>query len=171
MRISSPAVPALLLVLGLSACGGGTDGSSGAAAEGGGAGQAEEQRMEFYECLRENGLDVEDPETDPGSGDSGGSVGLPALPADDPNAEAALEECQDLMPDGGEAPEPDPEDVEAAREYAQCLRDNGVDMADPDPNGALAIPEDLDSEEFREASEECEDLMGGAPIRIQQDEG
>lgn len=164
-------VPAAMLALALTACGGGGDdggddelsaigsGSSGGAA---GGGPSTEDVLAWYDCMRENGVDLPDPDPNrPG-------IFLPEGSADDPDMEAAQEACQAELPNGGPGNrEPlDAEQLASLREFTQCMRDNGVDMPDPDSSGALSMPDGLDPQgpEFQAAMGECQELAAGAPI-------
>ncbi|WP_433795342.1 hypothetical protein [Actinoplanes sp. CA-252034] len=80
------------------------------------------RNLKFAECLREQGLDVPDPE--PGKG-----MTLKFGPgSDQQKVQAAMEACREWAPQGmagGAAP--DPSRDATMRDYAQCMRDNGVD--------------------------------------------
>ncbi|MBB4929603.1 hypothetical protein F4561_000423 [Lipingzhangella halophila] len=173
MRGPLLAAPALFLVLGLAACGGSGDSGGGggdpvAAAEGGGAEEGpaamdEEQRLEFSECMRDNGVDMPDSQSNSGGGAPGG------VP-EGPNTEAAIEECEEHLPNGGEPPEVSEEDLENLQAFTECMRDNDIDMPDPGADGTLNLPEDVDpsSSEFQDAGEQCRDETGGAPVHVQK---
>ncbi|TDD63869.1 hypothetical protein E1262_29800 [Jiangella aurantiaca] len=169
-------VVALLLTATLTACGsdggdddvsaagtGGGDSTSdsGGGSGGGGETDPEQAELDFYECMRENGVDLPDP--DPGQ------PGIQLqLPPGDPDNEAAMEECRSLLPNGGEAPEVDAEALESLRAFTECMRENGIDMPDPAADGRLSMPEGVDpqSAEFQAAMTECQPMLDGAPIRI-----
>lgn len=169
-------VPALALLLAttLTACGSddGGDEDVAAAGQNGGAGRNapdEEQQdavLEFYQCLRDQGIDVEDP--DPNQ--QGIQLNLGELGLDTPEGEAALEECRDLLPGGGPGGggQMDADGLEAMREFTQCLRDNGIDMPDPSSDGSLSLPQGVDPEssEFQAAMEECQHLTAGHGLRM-----
>lgn len=173
MRNSLLAVSALLLVMGTAACS--DAGSDSAASEGNGdSGETasevtdEEQGLAFVDCMREQGVDLPDPEEGGGT-QLGGPRG--EIDTEDPAVQAALEECEHLMFGGrGSPPAPDEEDLEALREFAACMREQGIDMDDPSADGALSAPEGLDrgSEEFQAASEECQHLLDGQGVRISE---
>jgi hypothetical protein len=174
------AVPtaALALSLGLTACGGdgggsGGDGdvsaigngSTGGGGSGGRGGPSTEEVLAWYDCMRDNGVDLPDPDPDrPG-------IMLPPGSADDPDMEAAREACQDKLPGGGpgNAEPMDADQLAQMREFTQCLRDNGIDIADPDSTGALTMPEGVDPQgpEFQGAMDECQEFAAGLPMRIQ----
>jgi hypothetical protein len=88
----------------------------------------------FVACLRDQGIDVADPE--PGDR-SGRGVLRRELDVnhrgDDPAFQAALDRCAGLLPP---LPPPDVDEAVLAglRAFARCMRDNGrPDFPDPDP--------------------------------------
>lgn len=162
----------MVLIVALAACGDGTDGDDIASAGGtaepeadGGTGAEDlseeeqyEMELEFAACMREHGIDVADPK--PGEGVRVQVQGDPA------EADAAMEECKRLLPDGGEPPEPDPEERERMLAFAQCMRDNGVEaFEDPKDGAGINIgPEQAEDPDFEAAQEKChEDVLGGPP--------
>jgi hypothetical protein len=113
------------------------------------------RNLRFAECLREQGLDVPDPE--PGKG-----MTLKFGPGSDQRkVQAAMEACREWAPQGmagGAAP--DPSRDATMREYAQCMRDNGVD-AFPDPEGGMVrlVPGAAEDPDFEAAEKACASLM------------
>jgi hypothetical protein len=109
----------------------------------------------WTKCLRENGVDVKDPE--PG--------GVVTLPMDSPATRQALEKCKQY--EGGERGSTgfdpnDPEQQEQRRKFAKCMRDAGVDWPDPDPNQQGTTVPAL-TPQMREAFEKCtKETMGGS---------
>ncbi len=112
----------------------------------------EEAALAFTECLREEGLDVEDPEFD-GEGGLNFSFGQEfrrGVAEDGAGAgpseefQAALEVCGELLEGLGQRFErPDVTEIEDnLLAFAECMRDNGVDMADPDLSGGAGGPRD-----------------------------
>ena len=98
----------------------------------------EEALLAFAACMRENGVDMPDPEVDEnggvmiqiGDGEQQPGQGPPE------GVEEAMDECGDLMPRGpverdGEGFDPT-EMQDEMLAFAQCMRDNGIDMPDPD---------------------------------------
>jgi hypothetical protein len=134
----------LLLALPLAGCGGSDGGSDGVASAGGDAAATpttsaepvsdDEARLKFAQCMRENGIDVPDPEP---SGGGGMRIAL-GEGVDPQKAQAAMEKCRSHLPNGGERMKLDPEQVENLRKLAQCMRDNGVeDFPDPSADGTV----------------------------------
>lgn len=111
-----------LCVFGLVACGGG--GSSS-----GGSGNEEEAALEFTECLRAHGVEVEDPK--PGQK----NIELPE--GKGPTTKQALHACDGKLGDSGQ--ELSASEGEEFREgwlaFARCVRAHGVDMGDPEFRG------------------------------------
>lgn len=156
-------VPALLAALAIAGCADADDDPSVATAgEGGDAGTAEltdEQQVQaFVECLRDQGLDVPDPE--PGTG-VGGILHDSGIPREE--LLPALQACQHLAPDGGVVNHlQDPAVQDQLREFAQCMREHGVDVPDPDPNGGFPFGEGVihpDDPEVQAALEACEEHL------------
>lgn len=140
-----------LLLFALSACGSTdeTPHDSGSGADGGSGTQtqsAEDYQLAFAECMREQGVDMPDPNPD-------GSI---EAPAGDGFLEAA-ETCQAEL---GEAPAPPgggsqmSEEEQRAEwlEIAACFRDNGVDVPDPGPGEMLTLPMDVPEDVFEECA-------------------
>lgn len=140
----------------------------------------EEAMLAFTECMRENGVDVPDPEF---SEDGEGGPRIQMGPGgdfdpNDPDFQAAQEKCRSHLE--GIQGRFDPENQEAfqdaALEFAQCMRDQGVDFPDPQfqegpggGGGMLFGGEGIDPNDpdFQAAQEECqqvfEDLGIGPP--------
>ncbi|ROO86703.1 hypothetical protein EDD29_4281 [Actinocorallia herbida] len=132
-----------VLALGLlTGCGGGdggskvatlsTDGPSGATASAA-PGDADQARA-FTQCLRDNGIQIDDPDPKTGRLDRDSLGGV-----DEAKAGKALEACRDLMPQQNEAlaalQNPDAETKAKMVDFAQCMRDAGHDFPDPGPDG------------------------------------
>lgn len=136
-----------LCVLGLVACGGGGSGTGG-----GGSASSEEAGLEFAECMRAHGVEVEDPK--PGHNiDVGGS--------EDPKTKKALAACngklghQELSAEEGE------EFKEGWLAFAQCMRENGIEMGDPQFLGPGKVHLDIagldtNSPAFKAGQEACQ---------------
>jgi hypothetical protein len=184
---------ALALVLVLAACGSGSttagvatlEGADGAAADAttttqaGGVDQ-EQAMLDFASCMRDNGVDMQDPTVDAdGNVQFGGfGGGQDSSDADREKIRTAMEACRDLLQGvslgrgGGNF---DPTQLEDTMlQYAQCMRDNGYDMPDPDfssfgpgndnggqggggPLGSI----DRNDPDFQKAQEACQDILSG----------
>jgi hypothetical protein len=179
----------LALAVVLAACGGGGDddavgvasldqSSSTTIAEAEEA-DPEAAAVAFTECMRENGVEMEDPTVD-----SDGNVipGRPTdLPEPDDNGEfragpgelgedlrAGFEECGDLL-DGtafGFTPQDLTELEDQLLELAECLRDQGLDVPDPDlsdlgggpvEGGPFGI--DFQDPQVQAAMDQCEEFL------------
>lgn len=140
---------ALPLIAGLSACGAADTGDDGATprtpeSQTQTFDSFEEYQLAFAECMRDKGIDMEDPS----------NGGQSITQADDAFMEAA-EACQaeigsppprESTPgDGGPSSE---ELREEHLEIAACLREQGVDVPDPGPGEDLAIPSDVPAAAF-----------------------
>ena len=180
MRRLLIAVTTVITALAIAGCGG-DKGGDGVASAGGTAnanatgkngnagantGDNAEQMRKFASCMREHGIDMPDPEVD-----SEGRVRMRigeegANPPDQAKFEAAQKECQQYLPNGGEAPKLDAAEVEKMRQFSKCMRDNGVpDFPDPEPDGGLRIQFgggnsiDPNSKTFKDAEAKCQQYM------------
>lgn len=154
------------LALLLSACGGGggskangvaslADSSTTSAAQSaaGDKKTTEEQTLAWVQCMREQGLDIADPQVDsdgnlvlggPRPGGTGGTTtGSSGAPRFDRDAfSKATEKCGNPPQTAGGFSQQDRQAVQdSLLKMAQCLRDAGFDVADPDfssqgPGGA-----------------------------------
>ena len=148
-----------LCVVGLVACGGGgsSAGAGGSSGSGGGGASGEEGRLEFAECMRAHGVEMEDPK--PGKNiDVGGDP-------NDPTTEKALAACNDKLGAGQElTSEEDEELKEGALAFSQCMREEGIEMGDPEFLGPGKFHLDIagldtESPAFKTAQEACQGQM------------
>jgi hypothetical protein len=144
-----------------------TDQGDGIASAGGTSTQAAEQvsdedkAREFVGCMREQGIELPDPEPD-GNGGFDFGIADSGVNVDDPAFREAIQACQDKLPGGGMANLDDPELQAQLREFAQCMRDNGIDFPDPDTDGGFAgaLTEiDRTSPQFQKAMDACRDKL------------
>jgi hypothetical protein len=147
-----------LCVVGLVACGGGGSGSGtgGSGAGGGESASVEEGRLEFAECMRAHGVEMEDPK--PGQSiDVGGD--------NDPTTKKALGACNGKLGGGQELTSGEDEELkEGALAFSQCMRDEGIDMGDPVFLGPGKFHFDIagldtESPAFKAAQEACQSKM------------
>jgi hypothetical protein len=118
----------------------------------------DEMAVKFTQCLRENGLNVPDPE--PGKG--------PMLKFDknsgvtQEQVQKAMEACQQYNPQGqGQA---NPQQEENGRKFAECMRKNGVEkFPDPKPGqqGIMIGPGVGDDPDFQKAQDTCQPVLAG----------
>lgn len=170
MKRTHTLVAALLLGLTLMLAGCGSDGGSdddGVASATGKDSKknsddnlSEEDRQEaglkFAKCMREHGIEMEDPQ--------GGRIEIKGGPGDQAAMEKAQEACQKYLPKISEADRK--KMTERGLEFAQCMRKNGVEeFPDPEGGGMMRMNEGIaDDPDFKKAQEACQDIMG-APVR------
>jgi hypothetical protein len=122
----------LALSCAIAACGGSAKSQDGIASGGGGKGATaaasasagSADPAQWTKCLRDNGIDVRDP--DPGTGAIN-------LPSESPALTAAMGKCQQYSPAQGStgAKVGDPEQQQQRIKFAKCMRGQGVDWPDP----------------------------------------
>jgi len=188
IRSTQFAAASLLLVAVLAACSSGGAAPSGVASLESQAPAAdasaspsasidpEDAPFAFAKCMREHGIDMPDPETQPGGGFS---QRIDGRNVDPEKMQAAQEACQDILTNAGNfRGELDPEQLDKLVEFAQCMREHGIDMPDPTTNGKGGIMfrvngsdgggdggktfdgPDPESEEFQAAQEACGSILG-----------
>jgi hypothetical protein len=144
-----------LCVVGLVACGGGGGSGSGG---GGTRASDEEAALEFTECLRAHGVEVEDPKP--------GQTNVEVGAAGDPASKKALAACNGKLGSSGQ--ELSSGEAESFREgalaLAQCMRDHGIDMGDPEFLGPGKFHLDIEgidtsSPAFEAAREACDEEL------------
>lgn len=144
---------------------GGDAGGASASARPSGAADNEERRRQFAECMRDHGLEIDDP--DP----NGGAVRVQASAGAQESAKGkdAMRACQQYLP-AGKLTNTDPQQMEQLRRFAACMREHGIEMSDPDPNsgGALQLPKgdgagkfNPDGPAFQRAEQACKDTLPG----------
>ncbi len=136
----------------------------------------EQAMLDFTECMRENGVEMDDPSVD---ADGNLRLGRPGRLAPEERAdraviESARQACSEYL-EGitlGFQERDRTEIEDTLVEYAACMRDNGFDMPDPDfssfgpgqggggggPFGAV----DRDDPDFVTADEACRDIFTNA---------
>ena len=164
----------------LSACGGDERAGDTADARAG----AREGLLAYARCMRENGVDMPDPQTSedgrvlirPGGG-GGGALERAGRPAFEKADAKCHEHLDDIRP-----PELSPEQEQQMREtalaHARCMREQGFDFPDPQfsEDGSVTMRLDrragLDpsSPRFRAAMEKCREEVpmgrGGARLEV-----
>ncbi|WP_203925654.1 hypothetical protein [Virgisporangium ochraceum] len=178
MRRPLLALAAILLLL--TGCAGENNNGEGVASAGDGKasattgtqseGDLAAQTAKFAQCMRDNGIDMPDPQVD---GEGRVSFGMPkgdAEPVDREKMQAAHEKCKQHLPNGGEPPKLSDEDLEKMRKFSQCMRENGYpDFPDPQPEGGIRIEGDQngdmdpESQKWKDAHAKCEQYMPTRP--------
>ena len=177
---------AVTLVATLAACSSAGPGASVATLDEPGASQAaassaptdpQEAFLAYAQCMRDNGIDMPDPEiiedsSGEGSATSGIRIGVNGAGPDKEAFRTADATCRkhlanvvDSAPNGGLSPE----DEEKLLAFARCMREHGIDMPDPQNGGMIINEEDGDGgpridpndPDFQAAQEACGDLMPG----------
>lgn len=135
----------------------------------------EEALMAFTACMREQGIELEDPTVD-----AEGNLQLPRPPTDltpreREEAREAFQECADLL-EGvalGLLGVTETELEDALVRYAACMREQGYDLPDPDFSQGLARPggifgRDIDPNDpaFQAADAVCRDVFTEAGIDL-----
>lgn len=109
--------------------------------------------LDFAQCMREQGIDMPDPDPN-GAMVYGGRADFEAF-------EAAAEECDPTLEGAygsfDATPELEAEMRDAELAMSRCMREHGIDMPDPDPAnpGMIEFGGDLDTEAFEEALDTC----------------
>lgn len=162
-RVQGPVVGLLLGLIMLAGCAG-ADGGNVASAGGDEPGatpsaaaskDSRQAALDYVECLREHGLEVEDPGPD-------GRLRL-RVQGQDGKAEEAMEACRELAPQLDKNNPKAKQQAETARAFASCMRENGVEkFPDPDPDSpGIKIDKELaDDPDFEAAQEACRELLG-----------
>jgi hypothetical protein len=139
---------ALAGALALSACG--SDAGGGSAS----AGKPDEDKafegaLKFATCMREHVIDMPDPTKDADGGiqiraqmRAGQGAGDVKRGRPDPKLEAAQEECEHFLEQGGGTtrdPAKEARMRDALFAYARCMRAEGIDMPDPQVDGGRVL--------------------------------
>jgi len=136
----------------------------------------EQALLDFTQCMRDEGIDIPDPEVD-----TEGNL-RPSRPEpgtfEREDVQAARETCSEFL-DGvtlGFRDQDRTEIEDTLLEFAACMRDNGYDMPDPDfstepgagggPGGGGGPFGELDPDDpaFQAASEVCQDIFTDLPF-------
>ena len=161
------ALSAALCSLALAACGGTGPGAGGDRPSGD---SAQAAALKFSRCMRENGVDMPDPQTG-GTGKSGSENEFSGIDPSDPAFKRAEKECakhlqggigvQSTKP-GMKKPGEDPKADEALLKFARCMREQGIDMPDP-KDGSLDLGSDPSDPAFQQAQKKCQSEAPLAP--------
>ncbi|OPC80068.1 hypothetical protein B4N89_03085 [Embleya scabrispora] len=110
-----------------------------------------EQMVKFASCMRENGIDMPDPEQG-----EGGAMRMPAMTMDGDmsKTENAMKACEKFQPKLDFDPN-DPKFKEWQAKRAACMRENGVENMDDGGGGAAAVTIDASDDKVMKAIEIC----------------
>lgn len=145
IRLFTPFAAATLLVL--ASCGGdsgsdskvaslGTTPSAGTATDAAAPQDSQEALLAYAACMRENGVEMEDPTFDANGNTTGGGFGPDSgIDPQSDEFQTAQEACGDLLegiaPGGGQGGGFDRDAIQTAmNDYTACLRDQGLDVDD-----------------------------------------
>lgn len=154
-RLSAGAAALAALALFASACSGsGTDSEAKGSPGKSSADTAADKALKFRKCLRDNGMDVQEPK--PGEDPRGMTIGNNGSEA---SMKKAMDACKQFSANpSGEISQAD---KDKALKFAQCMRKNGVDMPDPNYGGgggmqkAMPMPQGAEKEKFDKANKLC----------------
>jgi len=134
----------------------------------------EQALTDFAQCMRDNGIDMDDPTVDAnGNLTFGGQSQQGNIEEFDQDAlQAAFDACEEHL--AGVAmgfTDTDLSEIEdTLLEFTSCMREQGFDMADPDlsggPGGVIDMFGDLDPSDpdVLEAAEECQEVFANLPF-------
>lgn len=153
---------------GVASLGSGTTTTAGTPAAGGTGGDGsdggDDRFYLFAKCMRDQGVDVPDPEPGGGPVRIGPGSGIdPEDPKFQEAQQACAKEVGDMIP-GGNDPARRQEFQDRALAFAKCMRDNGIDMPDPTFGEGGRVEQRLeggvspDDPKFQEAQSKCESL-------------
>ena len=128
--------------------------------------------LDFVACLRDNGLDIPDPQFGPDGPRFADPSVLASIDLGSTDFLDAMEACEDLL--AALQPQIDPEQQAEQNDqllgFAECMRREGVEFPDPDPVRGLTLGSmrgadgelsfDPFSPEFQAASEVCTAELG-----------
>jgi hypothetical protein len=116
----------------------------------------QEQGLKFAKCMREHGVEMEDPK--------GGRITIKSGPGQDGTMEKAQEACQKYLPQVSQADRK--KMTQNALRFARCMRERGVEkFPDPEGGGMVRMDDDIVSDpDFEKAQEACKKYMGGPSI-------
>ena len=148
----------LVVVLLASGCGGSSDLATGGGSANAASASREDAQLKFARCLREHGVDVQDPQ--PGS--RGAALGLAGKPGNETKTNEAIKQCEKLVPGGFKEPTAEEREKfqDAALAFARCMRAHGIDVPDPSTQGGgviMKVPRQ--NAKFEAAQKECQKLL------------
>lgn len=168
MKRTNTLLAALLLGFTLILAGCGSDGGSGddvASASGTdkdgskdsdskAKGDPQADALKFAKCMREHGIEMEDPK--------GGKISVKMAPGKEPMMDKAQKACKKYLPQVSKVNEKAA--MDNILKFAQCMREKGVEKF-PDPKGGMMRMDDeiAKDPDFEKAQEACKKHMAGGP--------
>ncbi|GAA0585644.1 hypothetical protein [Streptomyces crystallinus] len=147
-----------LCALALAATGCSGDKGSNGGDSVGDAGKKADQALEHRKCLREQGLNV--PEPEPGQDERAVSISGDGMSKE--KMEKALKACAGKGGGAGGGQGATQADKDKMLKYARCMRENGFNMPDPKFDGGMMsaqrIPEGAEKAKFDKANKACESV-------------
>lgn len=141
------AAAAFILALALTGCGGGEQPK--AAGTPTTSLDPSAKGVKFAQCMRENGIDMADPEP-------GKPVLMKFQGVDQAKVQKAMEACREWAPEGMTNGKQDPQQAEQMRKFAQCMRENGVEsFPDQEGNGIRVDAKVAEDPDFEAANAKC----------------
>jgi hypothetical protein len=127
---------AAALALAVAACGGDDPNPASSGTNGGRQGidaKTKQAMLDFARCMREHGIDMKDPQFQPGGGVLMQAGGKGTTPEQQRAAEQACAKYQKQIkpPAGANSPETQAKFRKAALANAKCMREHGINMPDP----------------------------------------
>lgn len=123
----------------------------------------EEMGVKFAQCMRDHGIDLDDPE--PGKG------GLMSFAGKDKStADKAMQACRKYDAAKDQANKPSPKGLEDGLKMSKCMRSHGVEDF-PDPvNGGISLDGSImEDPDFKKAEKTCMKLIGGGKGELHQE--
>ncbi|RJL34257.1 hypothetical protein [Bailinhaonella thermotolerans] len=142
---------------GVASAGGGTAAAS-ASPSAQASSDPRDDQLKFAQCMRENGVNMPDPDPDDGK------VRIHGNPGNRDAVQKALKKCEKHMQGGGRRLDPsDPAVRDQMVKFARCMRQHGINMPDPEPGSRGHRIEIKKGEEakFEQASKACEKYAPG----------
>jgi hypothetical protein len=152
---------AAVAAVGLAACGGGSDSDSNASADA----KAQDAAISFARCMREHGVQVDDPK--------GPGLSFNVTGSNPTQMEAAQKACNHFLRHAVKPPSAEQQAKvrDNALKFARCMRQHGVDFPDPQFEGGKVTMKfggpgkkaDPNDPTLQAAQRACQHFMGPGP--------
>jgi hypothetical protein len=131
--------------------------------------------VKWAQCLRQQGLQVDDPDPDPNAGRTKPEFHTEGVPQG--KVDAAIAACRQFNPNYGQPVQVDPAEEQRQYEFVKCMREHGIDLPTVDktpgrPGPGQAPPTAPGGptpagEDFEQALKECNEKMPGVVVTDQ----